>query len=71
MFPAAKIPAGDVYLGRQPIYSLDRRIVAYELLYRSASTSETAGVSHPDRARAEVLPEAFIEIGLPSSPWQK
>jgi EAL and modified HD-GYP domain-containing signal transduction protein len=63
--PSAKICAEDVYLGRQPIYSVDRKIQAYELLYRGARTSQNAAVSHPDRASAEVLLEAFVEIGLP------
>lgn len=65
ILPSEKISAGDVYLGRQPIYSLDRSIQAYELLYRGGRTSENAAVSHPDRASAEVLLEAFVEIGLP------
>jgi EAL and modified HD-GYP domain-containing signal transduction protein len=53
-----------VYLGRQPIYGGNREIRAYELLYRRAATDTTACVQNPDGASAQVMLQAFLEIGL-------
>ena len=58
-------PAGSVYLGRQPIYGIDREIRAYELLYWQAQTDTSAPVDDGDRASADVMLKAFLEIGLP------
>ena len=58
-------PVDSVYLGRQPIYGIDREIRAYELLYRRAQSDTSAPVSDGDRASADVMLKAFLEIGLP------
>ena len=55
-----------VYLGRQPIYGANREIRAYELLYRRAAGDTTARFRDADRASAEVMLNAFLEIGLPT-----
>jgi EAL and modified HD-GYP domain-containing signal transduction protein len=55
-----------VYLARQPIYGPRREILAYELLYRRAAGDTTARVDDADRASAEVMLKAFLEIGLPT-----
>jgi c-di-GMP-related signal transduction protein len=55
-----------VYLGRQPIYGASREIRAYELLYRRAAGDTSARFSDGDRASAEVMLNAFLEIGLPT-----
>ncbi len=54
----------EVFLGRQPIYDARREIQAYELLYRGAARDATARISDGDRASAEVMLKAFLEIGL-------
>jgi EAL and modified HD-GYP domain-containing signal transduction protein len=60
-----------VYLGRQPIYGANRDIRAYELLYRRAAGDTSARFHDADRASAEVMLKAFLEIGLPTvSPLQ-
>ena len=60
----ASLSEPNVYLGRQPIYSADREIRAYELLYRRSSADTTANIDDSDRASAEVLLKAFLDIGL-------
>jgi EAL and modified HD-GYP domain-containing signal transduction protein len=54
------------YLGRQPIYDANREIHGYELLYRRSSGDSTAQIRDGDRASAEVILRAFLEIGLPA-----
>jgi EAL and modified HD-GYP domain-containing signal transduction protein len=55
---------GTVYLGRQPIYGGNREIRAYELLYRRQASDATANFDDADRASADVMLRAFLEIGL-------
>ena len=62
--PAGASLVSEVYLGRQPIYDGLREIQAYELLYRGAAHDTTAVISDGDRASAEVMLKAFLEIGL-------
>jgi EAL and modified HD-GYP domain-containing signal transduction protein len=54
-----------VYVGRQPIYDPHREIQAYELLYRRSSLDSAARFQDGDRASAEVMLRAFLDIGLP------
>lgn len=54
----------ECFLGRQPIYDGNREIRAYELLYRHNATESAANFPDGDRASAEVLLRAFLEIGL-------
>jgi EAL and modified HD-GYP domain-containing signal transduction protein len=56
--------ASSVYLGRQPIYSPNREIRAYELLYRRAQTDDAAHISDGNQASAEVILKAILEIGV-------
>lgn len=53
----------DVFLGRQPILDRNQRIVAYELLFRSANTA-SASVSNDMQATASVIHHAFSEMGV-------
>lgn len=53
----------DIFLGRQPILDRDQRIVAYELLFRSANTA-SASVSDDMQATASVIHHAFSEMGV-------
>ena len=60
-----KKPLEDkVYLGRQPIFGGNREIRAYELLYRRSAVDVTARVQDADGASAQVMLQAFLEIGL-------
>jgi len=53
-----------VYLGRQPIYTAQREIEAYELLHRATEDDTTAGFPNADQATAQTVLKAFLEIGL-------
>jgi c-di-GMP-related signal transduction protein len=53
----------DVFLGRQPILDRDQRIVAYELLFRTADTSSVT-VTDDMQATASVIHHAFSEMGV-------
>lgn len=55
--------ANEIFLGRQPILDRDQRIVAYELLFRSANTA-SASVSDDMQATASVIHHAFSEMGV-------
>ena len=52
-----------VFVGRQPIYSSDLKTVAYEMLFRSGAENQ-ANVIDGEKATAELLLNAFAEIGL-------
>ena len=68
---AKHLSEATVYLGRQAIYGAHRDIRGYELLYRRAAGDTTAQFRDADRASAEVMLQAFLEIGLPTvSPLQ-
>jgi len=54
------------YLGRQPIYNARREIRAYELLYRRSASESSATILDANRASAEVMLKAFVEIGMSS-----
>ena len=68
---AKHLSEATVYLGRQAIYGARRDIRGYELLYRRSAGDTTAQFRDADRASAEVMLQAFLEIGLPTvSPLQ-
>src|SRR5213594_4778349 len=52
-----------VLVSRQPIYRADLSELGYELLFRN-SDKDFASVSDGDQATAEVIVNAFMEIGL-------
>lgn len=54
----------DIFLGRQPIIDRERKLAAYELLYRSAFGSATASVTDDAAATAQVIRRAFHDIGV-------
>lgn len=54
----------DVYLARQPIFNGKQEIVAYELLYRSASSAQQAVIQDSNMSSIEVISNAFYAIGL-------
>ncbi|HWR75787.1 MAG TPA: EAL domain-containing protein [Thiobacillus sp.] len=53
----------NIFLGRQPILDRDQRIVAYELLFRTANTSSVT-VTDDMQATASVIQHAFSEMGV-------
>lgn len=54
----------DVYVGRQPIFNRDMGVYAYELLFRSGAQANHAVILGGDSATAQVVLNAFMEIGL-------
>jgi EAL and modified HD-GYP domain-containing signal transduction protein len=54
----------EIFLGRQPIFDFEHRIVGYELLFRSGQDATAANVVDGDRATSEVIETAFMDIGL-------
>lgn len=53
----------EVFIGRQPIFDQNLRVVAYELLYRD-SHRNYANISDGESATADVIVNAFLEIGV-------
>jgi len=49
----------DSYFARQPIFDRERRVQAYEILYRSSPTARTAEILDGVEATADVLAGAF------------
>lgn len=58
--PACSTP---VWLGRQPIVDSRKRLVAYEVLYRSGTESEAA-FQDGNQATSAVLLNTFVELGI-------
>jgi len=56
-------PAATALVARQPIFDRDRRVYAYELLYRAAG-QQHADVRDGEHATATVLTSSFLDIGL-------
>jgi EAL and modified HD-GYP domain-containing signal transduction protein len=54
----------DVFVGRQPIFNKNLEVYAYELLFRSGNESNHAVILGGDSATAQVVLNAFMEIGL-------
>jgi c-di-GMP phosphodiesterase len=56
-------PAYEVFIGRQPIYTQELDVFAYELLFRSGEM-QYASVTDGNQATAHVLVNTFLELGL-------
>lgn len=54
----------DVFLARQPIFNREEEVVAYELLYRSSTTSAFGGEVEDDVASSKALDNTFQDFGL-------
>ena len=62
--PQPKLPPiYEVFVGRQPIYTQQLDVFAYELLFRSGDLQH-AGVTDGNQATAHVLVNTFLELGL-------
>ncbi len=53
----------EAFVGRQPIFDVNLKVYAYELLFR-AGMENSAQVSDGDRATSQVLVNTFTELGL-------
>jgi EAL and modified HD-GYP domain-containing signal transduction protein len=53
----------EFYIGRQPIFDVNLRVMGYELLYRPHDGTR-AGVIDGDQATSQVILNSFMEIGL-------
>ncbi len=54
----------DVFIGRQPIFTENLGVYAYELLFRRELDQENANVIDGDSATSQVVLNTFAEIGL-------
>jgi EAL and modified HD-GYP domain-containing signal transduction protein len=54
----------DIFIARQPIVDRKENLVAFELLFRSAHSSTESGVLDDTHATAQVLVNAFGEMGI-------
>jgi len=61
--PSSSDATQSFFIGRQPILDPDGRIVAHDLLFRDAHTSEAAVFTDEFRATARVLVAAFTGFG--------
>jgi EAL and modified HD-GYP domain-containing signal transduction protein len=53
----------SIYIGRQPIYTRNQSVFAYELLFRD-SEANYAQIGDPDRATSQLIVNALTEFGL-------
>lgn len=53
----------DIYVARQPIFDLNEKTVAYELLYRSSAVN-TYQHTDGDQATTDVIVNSFLNIGV-------
>ncbi|RSD25151.1 EAL and HDOD domain-containing protein [Mesobacillus subterraneus] len=53
----------DIYVARQPIFDINEKTIAYELLYRS-STANNYQHTNGDQATTDVIVNSFLNIGI-------
>lgn len=53
----------DIYVARQPIFDLNEKTVAYELLYRSSTVNKYRH-TNGDQATTDVIVNSFLNIGI-------
>lgn len=49
-----------IFIARQPIFDMQQRPCAFELLYRDSGTAKKAVISDPDKATLEMIAEGFF-----------
>ena len=54
----------EIMVGRQPIFNRHQKVVAYELLFRSPESKDSARFVDGDKATSEVILNTFSSIGL-------
>jgi EAL and modified HD-GYP domain-containing signal transduction protein len=60
----------DIFVGRQPIYTRQLDVFAYELLFRNGEGNQ-ARVTNGSQATTQVILNSFVEIGLDTVVGQK
>lgn len=53
----------DIYVARQPIFDINEKTVAYELLYRNSSVNHYQNTDG-DQATTDVIVNSFLNIGI-------
>jgi len=61
--PAAPAPA-EIFIARQPIYDTERRVAAYELLYRNSEVNRFDDSVDGTLATRRVITEALLNFGM-------
>ena len=56
-------PSGRLFIGRQPILDAHEKLFGYELFFRDSALNQAHEIS-PGRATADVVCNAFTELGL-------
>lgn len=54
----------QIYIARQPIFDVDKRVKAYELLYRSSETNAFDCTVSGDKATCRLLSQALVDFGI-------
>lgn len=54
----------EVFVARQPIFTKDKKVYGYELLYRSGKDKNVASFTDGDQATIDVISNTFSVIGL-------
>jgi c-di-GMP-related signal transduction protein len=54
----------DVFVARQPIFDRNRKVWAYELLYRSSATQTQFDGTEASSATRQVISNSMLTIGL-------
>ncbi len=54
----------DLFVGRQPIFDQNLKLIAYELLFRGGKEHTQANIDDADAATSQVILNTFLEIGL-------
>lgn len=55
--------SSDIFVARQPIFTPEKKVFAYELLFRSGLSS-VLGIQDGDQATSSVLANSFLLIGM-------
>jgi c-di-GMP-related signal transduction protein len=55
-----------VHVGRQPIFDINSQVLGYELLFRTKLAAETAEITDPDAATAQIIVDTFSQFGVRS-----
>jgi EAL and modified HD-GYP domain-containing signal transduction protein len=54
----------DIYVGRQPIFDTNMKVIAYELLFRNGGVNNYAEIIGGDEASAQVMINVFGDLGI-------
>ncbi|MCW8983272.1 MAG: HDOD domain-containing protein [Gammaproteobacteria bacterium] len=54
----------NFFIGRQPIFDRQQKVIGYELLYRTEETPDRASFDNGDKATSQVIINSIMDIGL-------